>query len=134
MKKINAIIERANDGTYSVFCKNYSFSGMGDTAEIAKEDLVKQMNFFKDTAKEQGFKYPDFLDNEFEIIYEFDTKSLLEYYSGILTLAGLEKITGIHQKQLWTYMHTDTKPREKQIRKIEHGLHKLGSELCSISM
>ncbi len=134
MKKINAIIERAGDGTFSVFCKDYFFSGMGETAEKAKEDLVSQMNFFKETANEQGFKYPDFLDNEFEIVYEFDAKSLLEYYSGILTLAGLEKITGIHQKQLWTYMHTNTKPREKQLRKIEYGLHKLGSELCSISM
>ena len=134
MKKINAIIEKSNDGTFNVFCKDYFFSGMGDTAESAKEDLQKQMAFFKATAKEQGFKYPEFLDKEFEIAYEFDTKSLLEYYSGILTLAGLEKITGINQKQLWTYLHTNTKPREKQIKKIELGLHKLGAELSSISM
>jgi hypothetical protein len=69
MKKINAIIERSIDGTFSVFCKDYFFSGMGETSDMAKEDLVKQMIFFKDSAIELGFKYPDFLDNEFEIVY-----------------------------------------------------------------
>lgn len=134
MKKINAIIERADDGTFSVFCKDYFFAGMGDTSEQAKDDMIKQMKFFKETAIEQGFKYPDFLDEDFEITYKFDTKSLLEYYSGILSLSGLEKITGINQKQLWTYLHTNTKPRERQIKKIEEGLHKLGAELSAVSL
>ena len=31
MKHIPAVIERASDGTYSVYCKNEIFSGMGDT-------------------------------------------------------------------------------------------------------
>lgn len=39
MKQISAIIERASDGTYSVYCKNEIFSGMGDTIEEAKADI-----------------------------------------------------------------------------------------------
>jgi hypothetical protein len=46
-----------------------------------------------------------------------------------LSLSGLEKITGIHQKQLWIYLHTDTKPRREQIDKIEKGFHSFGKEL-----
>jgi predicted RNase H-like HicB family nuclease len=134
MTKIEAIIERSKDGTFSVYCSTEMFNGMGNTAEAAKTDMRQQMDFFKKTAIEDGFSYPDFLDEEFEIVYKFDTESLLEYYSGILSLSGLEKITGIHQKQLWNYLHGKSKPRKAQIEKIEKGLHLLGSELIAISL
>jgi predicted RNase H-like HicB family nuclease len=91
MKTIEAIIERAKDGTFSVFCTNEMFPGMGDTAEAANLDMQKQMEFFKKTAIEDYFSYPNFLDEDFEIVYKFDTESLLEYYSGILSLSGMEK-------------------------------------------
>ena len=134
MKTIEAVIERAKEGTFSVYCINEMFSGMGDTAEAAKMDMRLQMDFFKKAAIEDNFSYPDFLDGDFEILYKFDTESLLEYYSGILSLSGLEKITGIHQKQLWNYLHGKSKPRKAQVEKIEKGLHSLGSELISISL
>ena len=134
MKIIEAVIERAKDGTFSVYCLNEIFTGMGNTAEVAKMDMRQQMDFFKKTAIEDNFPYPDFLNGDFEIVYKFDTESLLEYYSGILSLSGLEKITGIHQKQLWNYLHRKSKPRKAQVEKIEKGLHTLGSELISISL
>jgi hypothetical protein len=134
MKKIEAIIERSADGTYSVFCLNEKFSGMGNTADDAKKDMIAQMQFFKKTAQDIGFAYPECLDDEFEVVFKFDPDSLLAYYSGILSLAGLEKVTGIHQKQLWSYLHRKSKPRKSQIEKIERGLHALGSELLSISL
>ena len=134
MKKIEAIIERASDGTYSVYCINEMFSGMGNSTETAKKDMLSQMNFFKKTALEEGFTYPKFLDEDFEIVYKFDVESLLEYYSGILSLSGMGKITGIHQKQLWNYLHGKSKPRKAQVEKITLGLHNLGSELMSISI
>lgn len=134
MKKIEAIIERAKDGTFSVYCISEMFNGMGETAEAAKKDMLGQMEFYKKTATVEGFSYPGFLDEDFEVVYKFDTESLLEYYSGILSLSGLEKITGINQKQLWSYLHRKSKPRKAQVEKIEKGLHALGSELVSISL
>jgi predicted RNase H-like HicB family nuclease len=134
MKQIEAVIERASDGTYSVYCKEEMFAGMGATSEDAKNNMMEQMWFYKQTAIKDGFEYPAFLDDEFEVVYKFETKSLLEYYSGILSLSGIEKITGIHQKQLWSYLHTNTIPRRKQVEKIEYGLHTLGKELSSISL
>ena len=73
MISIEAIIERASNGTYSVYCKNEMFTGMGDTPEMAKQNMIEQMQFFKETSKEDNFKYPSFLDSEYEIIYKFDT-------------------------------------------------------------
>ena len=134
MKKIKAIIGRASDGFYSIHCVDEMFSGGGNTPTEAKTDMVEQMKFFKETAIEDDFKYPAFLDEDFEIEYQFDVQSLLEYYSGILTLAGMEKITGIHQKQLWSYLNNKTKPRPRQIERIKKGLHELGVELTAISL
>jgi hypothetical protein len=107
---------------------------MGSKAEAAKMDMRQQMDFYKKSAIADNFSYPEFLDDEFEVVYKFDTESLLEYYSGILSLSGLEKITGIHQKQLWNYLHRKSKPRKAQVEKIEKALHTLGSELIAISL
>jgi hypothetical protein len=134
MKKIDAIIERSIDGTCTICCENEMFSGVGKTPDEAKADMIFQMNFFKETALEKGFSYPAFLDGKFEVVYKFDTESLLQYYAGVITPAALERLSGIHQKQLWSYLHGYTKPRKQQIEKIEKALHNLGSELMSIAL
>lgn len=133
MKQISAIIERALDGTYSVYCKNEIFSGMGDTIEAAKNDMLEQIEFYKTTAKEEGFKYPDYLDGEFSVVYTVDAASLMEYYlgKGWFSLATLEKITGISQKQLWAYAH-GTKPRKAQEDRIRNGLMDISKDLDTI--
>lgn len=133
MKQITAIIERALDGTYSAYCKNEIFSGMGDTIEAAKADMLQQMEVYKATAKEEGFKYPEFLDGGFEITYTIDVLSLMEYYlsKGWFSLATLEKITGISQKQLWAYAN-GTKPRKAQEERIRNGLLNIAKDLDTI--
>lgn len=70
MKHILAVIERALDGTYSVYCKNEIFSGMGDTIEEAKADMLRQMDLYVAAVKEEGLSYPEFLDGEFTVEYE----------------------------------------------------------------
>lgn len=134
MKKIDAIVERNSDGGCTIYCEKEMFSGYGGTPEEAKDDMLFQMSFFKDTAMEEGFSYPPFLDEEFEVVYKFDTQSLLQCYAGVITPAALERLSGIHQKQLWNYLHGRSKPRRKQVEKIEKALHTLGSELISIAL
>lgn len=130
MIQISAVIERASDGTYSVYCKNEIFSGMGDTIEEAKADMLQQMETYRDTAKQERFKYPEFLDGEFEITYTIDALSLMNYYlsKGWFSLATLEKVTGISQKQLWAYAH-GTKPRKAQEERIRSGLYNISKDL-----
>lgn len=130
MKQISAVIERASDGTYSVYCKNEIFSGMGDTIEEAKADMLQQMETYRETAKQEGFKYPEFLDEEFEITYTINALSLMNYYlsKGWFSLATLEKVTGISQKQLWAYAH-GTKPRKAQEDRIRSGLYNISKDL-----
>jgi len=60
MESIEAIIERASEGTYSVYCKDEMFNGMGDTPELAKKNLIEQIKFFKETSIVDNYKYPTF--------------------------------------------------------------------------
>lgn len=133
MKQISAIIERASDGTYSVYCKNEIFCGMGDTIEAAKDGMLQQMELYKATAKKEGFKYPGFLDGKYSVVYTVDPTSLMKYYlgKGWFTLSTLEKITGISQKQLWAYAH-GTKPRKAQEDRIRNGLMSVSKDLDTI--
>lgn len=132
MTTIEAIIERASDGTYSVYCVKEIFSGTGKTIEEAKQDMQKQMAFYKETALSEGFKYPSFLDEDYTMSYSVDPVSLMKYYveSGVFSLAGMGKVTGIHQKQLWSYLN-GTKPRKAQKERIKKGFLTLRKELNS---
>ena len=133
MVTIEAVIERAADGTFDVYCKNEIFTGAGETLEQAKADLLNQMSFYRQTALEQGFKYPAFLDGDYVISYTVDMPSLMKYYveAGILSLAGLERMTGINQKQLWSYLN-GTRPRKEQISRIETGFRTFENDLHTI--
>ena len=73
------------------------------------------------------------MDGEYEIEYVIDALSLMNYYvkAGIFTLAALEKITGINQKQLWAYTN-GTRPRKAQSEKIISGFFRLSKDLDSV--
>ncbi|MBR1539469.1 MAG: hypothetical protein IJ636_08195 [Bacteroidales bacterium] len=63
-----------------------------------------------------------------------DVKSLLTLYEKIFTKSGLERLTGINQKQLWHYAKGYSTPRKAQVMKIESALHRLGNELLSVHL
>lgn len=134
MKTIQAIIERAKDGTFTVYCTDEMFSGMGDTPEAAIENMTDSMAFFIEGAKKDGYQYPAWLDDEYTIEYKSDVQSLLTYYAGVITPSALGRLSGINPKQIWSYAHGKSKPRPAQLEKIQKGLRKLATELSTISL
>ena len=67
---------------------------------------------------------------EYSIDYIVDALSLMKYYlgKGWFSLATLEKVTGISQKQLWAYAN-GTKPRKAQEDRILSGLLDVAKDL-----
>ena len=104
-----------------------TFHGSKEVGKGLESKIRKEMGL-------NSINYPSFLDGPFEIEYKFDTESLLAYYSGILSLAGMERITGINRKQLWSYLHGHSKPRKAQVQRIEKAIHTLGAELSTVSL
>lgn len=132
MTKINVIIEKSADSYSAYGEKVVGIYGMGDTVQEAKESALKSLRLFMENNTDENI--PKELKGEYALVFKFDTASFFDYYKGIFTNAGLERITGINQRQLQHYASGLKKPRPAQSKKIERALHQLGSELLSVEL
>lgn len=132
MEKIVMTICASNDsfGAYSENCEG--IWAAGDTVEACKVDAVKAIELIKKNLPEG--QWPVQIRGEYEIEWRYDTESFMYYYGGLISLAGMERITGINQKQLWAYMHGRRKPRPAQKEKIISSLHKFAADLAAAIM
>lgn len=134
MNTLKIIIERA-EHNYSAFIDGVDgIIATGNSVDEIKMNMVSAIEAFIEECKELGCEVPKELQGEYELNFKMDVKSLLDFYSGIFSKAGLERITGINQKQLWHYASGNRNPRPEQAMKLETALHKLGEELLSISL
>ncbi|MCL2738010.1 MAG: helix-turn-helix transcriptional regulator [Bacteroidales bacterium] len=131
--KVKAFIERGANGKYGVYLDhdetrlNYGIFGEGSSAEEAINDFYGCYEDIKMSLREDG---KSFFEVDFDI--QYDVASFLNYYSKILTLSGLEKVTGINQRQLGHYVQGRTLPRPETVKKIETSLHALSVELGQV--
>ena len=119
-----------NFGAYSENCDG--IFAAGDTLEECKKDVETSIEQIKRTQPYDS--WPEIIKGPYEIEWRYDVESLLTHFSRFFTLAGLEHITGIHQKQLWSYMHGQTKPRNAQKERIRNSLTTFAKELSSFSL
>lgn len=134
METLKIIVERA-DNNYSAFIdKVDGIVVTGNSVDEIKLNMVSAIDEFIKECKELNCEIPEELQGDYDLCFKMDVKSLLHFYSGIFSKAGLERITGINQKQLWHYASGGRNPRPEQAMKLETALHKLGEELLSISL
>lgn len=134
MKRITVIIERA-EGNFSAYVREVDgITATGKSIDEIKTSIIEAVTELVATCKELNCEIPEELQGDYDISFELDIQSLMAIYEGIFTKSGLEKLTGINQKQLWHYAKGISKPRQAQRQKIENALHRLGSELVSLSL
>lgn len=134
MKTLTVIIERA-ENNYSAYIEEVDgIVAVGSSVQEIKKGIVESINVLVEECKEFGDVVPPELEGEYNLVFRMDVKSLLSFYEGIFTKAGLERITGINQKQLWHYASGARNPRPEQVIKIETALHRLGEELIAINL
>lgn len=127
---MNISASKDSFGAFSENCEG--IFAAGDTIEDTKADTYEAINLIKKNLPED--RWPKQIKGDFEIEWKFDVPSFLEYYSSFISLAGMEKMTGINQKQLSNYLHHRAKPRQKQADRIISGIHKFARELLSITL
>ena len=132
MEKIIMIIEKTKDffDAYSENCDG--IYAAGDSIEAVKADTEEAISLIKKNLSED--RWPKQIRGEYEIEWKFDVPSFLEYYSSFMSLSGMEKMTGIHQKQLSNYLNHRAVPRRKQADRIITGIHRFARELLSITL
>jgi predicted RNase H-like HicB family nuclease len=106
----------------------------GATPHEVKKNIKDAIAFHIEGSLEDGDAIPEIFLGNYELVYKFDTISLLSYYKGVFTNSALEKITGINQKQIQHYATGHRKPRVEQRKKIETALHTLGKELLAVEL
>lgn len=131
MKKINIIIERGEDA-YAAYAEKFAgIYAMASSVEEVKESIKTAILLYN---KHNKSKTPILLNTNYTLEYTYDIQSFFNFYKGVFTKSGLEKITGINQKQIQHYSSGLKKPRSLQRKKIQDALHKLGAELQSIHL
>ncbi len=131
-KTIVMVIERSSD-FYDAYSKNcngiYAAGANIEEVRANTEDAIRLIK--EELPKSQ---WPEELLGDYEIVFECDTKSFLEFYRDTLSLAGLQEITGINQKQLSSYLNGRTSPPRAQREKINSGIRKFANELLEMSV
>ena len=132
MEKIVMVIEKSSDhyGAYSENCDG--IYAAGNNVEAVKADTFEAIRLIKKNLPES--RWPKQIKGDYEIEWKMEVPSFLEYYSSFMSLAGMEKMTGINQKQLSNYLNRRTTPRKKQSDRILEGVHRFAEELLSITL
>lgn len=106
----------------------------GKTFEELAKNMQDAVEFHLEGMREDKEYVDPVFDKEYELVYKFDTQSLLQHYKGIFTNTALHRLTGINERQLQRYASGDTKPRPEQAQKIADALHGLGKELLVVEL
>lgn len=132
MEKLIIVIERSGDhfGAYSENCDG--IYAAGDSLDAVKTDTFEAIRILKENLPDT--QWPVILKGDFEVEWKIDVPSFLEYYSKYMSLAGMEKMTGVNQKQLSNYMNHRSVPRPRQTKRIRDGIHRFAEELLSITL
>lgn len=126
-RKITAHIESNKKGFFTVYHNEnlpFGFFGEGYSVEEAVNDFLNTFEAFrKDHLEETG----EDVQAEFQFVY--DASAFLQHYKGILTLAGLAKMTGINKAQLSQYVCGRRHPSAKTQERIRLSVQQFAQEL-----
>lgn len=132
MRKVNAIIERASDGTFSIYSDaddlGYLVTGTGQTVEEAKKYFEGGYSDIKKSYERHGEPF-----TEVEMVYQYDMASFLEYYTKAFSLVGLARITGINQGQLSHYVTGRRTPSARTKEKMQKAIHAFAEDLSAVN-
>ena len=134
--KIDVIIETGPDKRFEAVIdpdKEYGLSfgllGEGHSVQECIDDFYASADEMKALYAEKGKEFP----GDLEFTFKYDAASFLAHYSDMLSLSGLEKITGINQRQLSHYLKGVKKQRPETIQKIETWIHRFANELSQVN-
>ncbi len=127
--KVTVIIEKAKDGYYSCYVEDdlpgFGLSGFGESAEAAKEDMMKTYQEMKEIQAEEGKEVP-----ELEFTYKYDMQSFFDYFS-FLNVSKVAELAGINPSLMRQYTSGVANAGQKQYDKIRVAIGKISKELSA---
>lgn len=134
MKQTKVYITKESDGTYSSYMDNssnlpYGLVGEGHSVNEAIDAWLRSYEDMRRLFEREG---REFVEAKFS--FTLDVQSMLMYYAGKLSLAGLSKITGVSAAQLSQYANGYRNPSPKTTTKIQKALNAFGTELSHLQL
>ena len=127
--KVTVIIEKAKDGYYSCYVEDdlpgFGLSGFSESAEAAKEDMMKAYQELKEIQAEEGKEVP-----ELEFTYKYDMQSFFDYFS-FLNVSKVAELAGINPSLMRQYTSGVANAGQKQYDKIRVAIGKISKELSA---
>ena len=134
--KLNALIERTDNGYYSIACDgkigNFCLGGFGDSVKDAKADFDSIVKEAQDSyIKEHGSLPEEF--KEIIVDYKYDLQSFFNYFNWI-NISKFAKAAGINESKMRQYTSGAVSPGVKNSRKIAAALRKVGDIFYSAAL
>jgi hypothetical protein len=126
-------IEKQSDGTYIAYNTTgdkVTLIGTGDTVKEAKDDFYNSIEEVKATYDVDEI-IPACLYEPVD--FHFDISSLFEYYN-MFNVSALGRYLGINDSLMRQYRKGGVSISDKQLEKIEAGIHRLASELAALRL
>ncbi len=134
-KKVTAIIEKASDGGYGIYCpelEGISLYGYGVTEDEAKEDLNYNLEMFVEHYQEKNQPIPEVLNNgKIGFDFKYDFSGFFKSYP-VFNVSELAKEVNINSSLLRKYKSGLAYASAEQKKKIEAGIHSLGKKLTTV--
>ena len=129
MKKIIAIIEKSDDGTYGIYSPELEnvIIGDGESVAEAKEDFKNSYIEMVESYIDQGRPIPDELqDIEFEYRYDLSAFYNAHPYLNVTKLAEHLHVNASLMRQYRRGQYIS----EEQVMRIQEGIRSVGRELA----
>lgn len=133
-KNMTVAIEKDKDGSYIAYnidASPYTLIGRGDSVSKAKADFENSMSEVAQSEKERTGSVPHLLTHTPK--YKFDLSSLFDYYT-MLNVSAFARFVGINSTLMRQYKQGNTYISERQLSKIEEGIHRLGTEFTNLRL
>ncbi len=134
--EITAIIEKGNDGLFSIYSEqelgNHGLGGYGESVEIAKTDFMQSIDEAKEMIKEETGSVPEEFDG-LKVTFKFDLASFFNYFDCINT-SKFARYAGINESKMRQYKSGSAFAGEQTTRKIMAAIKKLGTELSEATL
>ena len=134
MKNVIVTVEKSENNYSACIETLWGCVTTGKTMSELKRNMYEAVEFHLEGMVEDGIAIPEPFNEEYQLVFRFDTECLLTHYKGIFTNSALERMTGINQRQLQRYASGRSRPMKPQQMKIQKALHRLGGFGCLIML
>ncbi|MDR1780094.1 MAG: type II toxin-antitoxin system HicB family antitoxin [Tannerella sp.] len=133
--KLKAIIERWDDGTYSIYVSNakkHNLNAQGKTVDEARRNLQAAVDDYVQMYSSMGKPVPREISNP-EFDYHYDLASFFNYFD-YLNISALARKAHINASLMRQYKTRRAFASEQQSKRIQGAINILGKEMAAAQL